>query len=138
MTDRRDQDDQGGFGRSADRGGVGLARGGSWIGGAILIFVGTVFLLKNFGFPFPENWWAVFILIPALASFAGARKLYVSNGGTFSGAVVGGIAAGCVFVLLSILFLFGFDIGKFWPLILIVLGVGILTGALGPGRKSRS
>lgn len=136
MNDRDDPENEGGFGRSADR--AGFARNGSWIGGAILVFVGTVFLLKNFGFPFPENWWALFILIPAFASFAGARKLYLGNGGAFSRSVVGGIAAGCVFVLLSILFLFGFDIGKFWPLILIVLGVGILTGALGPGRKSRS
>lgn len=138
MTNRRDQDDNGGgFGRSADRGGAGLARGGSWIGGAILVFVGLVFLLKNFGFPFPENWWAVFILIPAVASFAGARKLYQRNGGELSRGVVGGIAAGCVFVILSVLFLFGFDIGKFWPLILIVLGVGILSGALAPERNSR-
>mgnify|MGYP001316381740 CR=1 FL=1 len=70
MTDRREQDGQGRFGRQGN--GDGFARRGGWIGGAILIFIGTVFLLKNFGFPFPENWWAVFILIPAVAAFAGA------------------------------------------------------------------
>ena len=138
MTDRRDPENQGEFGRSADRGGARFARNGGWIGGAILIVIGSIFLLKNFGFPFPQNWWAVFILIPAGAAFAGARKIYAGNGGVINGGVVGGIAAGCVLVLLSVLFLFGFDIGKFWPLILIVLGVGILTGALAPGRNSRS
>lgn len=137
MTDRRDQEEQGGFGRQGNSDGSGFARRGGWIGGAILIFIGTVFLLKNFGFPFPENWWAVFILIPAVAAFAGARKVYADNGGVINGGVIGGIAAGCVLVLLSLLFLFGVDVGKFWPLILIVVGVGVLSGAMAPGRNSR-
>ena len=51
--------------------------------------------------------------------------------------MIGGIAAGCVLVLLSVLFLFGVEVGKFWPLILIVVGIGILTGAMAPGRNSR-
>ncbi len=137
MTDRRDQDEQGGFGRQGEGGGDGFARRGSWIGGAILIFIGVVFLLKNFGFPFPQNWWAVFILIPAVAAFAGARRVYAGNGGVINAGVIGGVAAGCVLVLLSLLFLFGVDVGKFWPLILIVVGVGVLSGAMAPGRNSR-
>lgn len=137
MTDRREHDEQGGFGRQAAGDGGGFARRGGWIGGAILIFIGTVFLLKNFGFPFPENWWAVFILIPAVAAFAGARRIYAGNGGVINAGVIGGIAAGCVLVLLSVLFLFGVEVGKFWPLILIVVGIGILTGAMAPGRNSR-
>ena len=138
MSDRRDQEDQSGFGRRPDVDGGGFARRGGWIGGAVLIFIGTVFLLKNFGFPFPENCWALFILIPAVAAFAGARKIYAGNGGVINAGVIGGIAAGCVLVLLSVLFLFGVDVGKFWPLILIVVGIGILTGAMAPGRNSRS
>lgn len=137
MSDQQDQENGRGFGRSAERGGGDLTRRGGWIGGAILIFIGTVFLLKNFGFPFPQNWWAIFILIPAVAAFAGARKVYAGNGGVINAGVIGGIAAGCVLVLLSLLFLFGVDVGRFWPLILIVVGVGVLSGAMAPGRNSR-
>ena len=52
----------------------------SWIGGAILILLGVVFLLQNMGIPFLANWWALFILIPAFWAFVAAWDSYQDNG----------------------------------------------------------
>jgi uncharacterized membrane protein len=41
-----------------------------WIGGAILILLGGVFLLQNLNIPFLANWWALFILLPAFRGFS--------------------------------------------------------------------
>ncbi len=47
------------------------------LGGFILIGLGCVFLLNNFGFPIPEKWWTLFIFVPALGSFY--RAWYLIN-----------------------------------------------------------
>ena len=52
-----------------------------WILGLVLIAVGGVFLLQNSGFPvLVGNWWALFILIPAIGAFAAAWTLYQQTG----------------------------------------------------------
>jgi hypothetical protein len=135
MADEETRTDEQTFGRverkefEADFG-----KGGFWIGGVILILVGLVFLARNFGFPMPENWWAFFILIPAFASLSRAWYVYRRNGEQMSRAVIAPASAGLVMALVAVLFLFGFDIGRFWPLILIVVGIGALAG----GASSRN
>ena len=53
---------------------------GSWAIGVIVIVLGVIFLAKNLGWTGPEwafdNWWALFILIPAFGSLAGAWRAY--------------------------------------------------------------
>ncbi len=103
--------------------------GGGWFGGILLIFIGGFFLLRNFGVDMPDNWWAVFILIPAFGAFSAAWSMYRRSGELTSGAI--GAAAGGVFlVLLALAFFIGLDIGKYWPVILIVLGAGALLSNL--------
>lgn len=103
---------------------------GSWIGGAILILLGVVLLARNLGYYLPEHWWALFLLIPAAGSFASAWQLYQRNGGRPTPAARGAFVAGCILVLLTVLFLIDFDWGKYWPVILILLGVAVLTGGM--------
>jgi hypothetical protein len=105
-------------------------RHGPWIGGVILIVLGVIFLLQNFGFPLPDNWWAVFILIPAAGAFSSAWSLYERAGRTVTAGVRGAAIGGVILTLLAAAFFFGFDFGKFWPVILIALGVAALAGGV--------
>mgnify|MGYP001812769204 CR=1 FL=1 len=97
-----------------------------WIGGVVLIIVGGYFLLGNlFGFALVGNWWAAFILIPAVYSLARAYEDYRDNGRLTErgrGSLIGGLLIGTV----AFIFLFGLNIGNLWPLFLIIIGVGIL------------
>jgi len=45
--------------------------GGLIIGGALIVF-GLIIMLQNMGLMYLQNWWALFILIPAFGSFAAA------------------------------------------------------------------
>lgn len=110
-------------------------KGGAWIGGVILIALGFIFLAQNFGLPMPRNWWALFILIPAFAAFAGAWSIYQRNGNRVTRAVTGAIVSGLILASISIVFLLGYDFGKFWPVILILIGIGVLTGSSGSGER---
>src|SRR5258707_6548623 len=53
---------------------------GPWIGGLLLIGLGIIFLLQNFGFPLPHNWWAVILLVPAAFAFSSAWSNYQKAG----------------------------------------------------------
>jgi hypothetical protein len=104
--------------RSADRSG--------WILGVVLIALGGVFLLQNAGLPvLVGNWWALFILIPAIGAFAGAWSLYQQNA-RFTPAVVGLIIGGLMPLTIALIFLFNFSFGAAWPVLLVVLGAGML------------
>jgi O-antigen/teichoic acid export membrane protein len=110
--------------------------GGSWIAGLILIALGAIFLAQNFGYPVPHNWWAIFILLPAFAAFAAAWSMYQQNGGEMSPPVTSALITGLLLTGLAVIFLLGVDLSKFWPVILIVLGVGALLGG-GRWRQNR-
>jgi len=100
-----------------------------WMPGVILILVGTIFLLRNItGFEL-ENWWALFILIPALGNFASAYRLYRSSGQIDRG-VRARLFWGLLLSTLSISFLLNLDLGYFWPVFVILAGLGFLLGAL--------
>ena len=94
-----------------------------WVGGLILILIGSAFLLQNLtGFWF-ENWWAIFIAIPGVFALMAAWRLYEGNGRRFTGQVATA-AMGAVFPLLvAAIFLFHLDWGEVWPLFLIAAGV---------------
>jgi hypothetical protein len=102
-----------------------------WLGGAILILLGVVFLLQNLGIPFLENWWALFILIPAFWFFSGTWSSYQHNGRLTRGAGFS-LAWGVLLTILSLVFLFNLDLGLYWPLLLIAAGVILLGMSLLP------
>jgi phosphatidylserine synthase len=105
---------------------------GAWIGGAILILLGLVFLLQNTGIFFLNNWWALFILIPAFGSFASAYEMYQSNGHRYTHSVRWTFIAGVFFTLLAASFMFNVAAGLFLPLVLIMVGIALLVNFVTP------
>jgi hypothetical protein len=102
--------------------------GGPWVGGTILIVLGVLLLLNNLGFYLPRHWWAIFLLIPAAGSFASAYSMY-QTAGQATAAVRGAVVGGLILVGLTVLFLIDFDWGRYWPVILILLGIAVLGGS---------
>ena len=101
-----------------------------WMGGAILILLGVVFLLRNLNIPFIENWWALFILIPAFWCYTAALDIFQANGRiTRRGG--SSLAMGILLTLLAGVFLFNVALGLYWPVLLILGGLILLgTGLL--------
>ncbi len=110
-----------------DEGGPGI-----WIAAAILIGVGVVFLFQNMGYAIPGNWWALFLLVPAVFALAGAWKSYRKNGGRFGPGMAGSLITALVLVALTLVFLFDLDVNwhVIWPAVLIVIGLGVLVRAV--------
>jgi hypothetical protein len=101
---------------------------GGWILGAILIALGGVFLLQNAGIPIlRDNWWALFILIPALGAFSMAWTVYEQER-QITPAVTGLAMGGMVPLVVALVFLFGLDFGQWWPVLLIAAGAAAMLG----------
>jgi hypothetical protein len=113
------------------RGGRGM--GSAWFGGAILILIGIIILLQNFGQTTLQNWWALFILIPAVGSFGAALRIYQNAGGHLTAPARGSLIAGLVMVMVTAIFLFNLNWTWLGPIILILAGAGLLLNALLPG-----
>jgi hypothetical protein len=102
----------------------------AWIGGAVLIGIGVLLMLQNFGVATLNNWWALFILIPALGSFATAWRIYRGNGEQLSSPVVGSLIGGLVLTAVTATFLFNMNWAIVLPVVLILLGCGALASGL--------
>jgi hypothetical protein len=105
--------------------------GGAWVGGLVLIGLGAIFLLQNAGALYLQNWWALFILIPALASFGAAYAEYRA-GGRLNARARGSVIAGLVFTALAAVFLFNLNFSLVLPAVLILAGVGLLINTVLP------
>ena len=104
---------------------------GGWLIGIIVIIIGVVFLGQNLGWWSGwslNNWWALFILIPAFGSLAGAWRQYVANGRRFGGDVARPLLIGLLLVFVTLVFLFELDWAYIWPVVLILVGLGLLLG----------
>ena len=97
-----------------------------WLGGVVLIAVGLFFLLGNvFSVNLSGNWWAVFILIPAVYNLQRAWQAYQRDGHLSekaSSSLIGGLLIGTV----AFIFLLDLSFGDWWPLFLIIVGIGAL------------
>jgi hypothetical protein len=92
-------------------------------GGLVLIVLGIVFLAESLGLPVPQNWWALFLLIPV------APSLWTAYQQIRAGNSLGAWQehrASFVVALVAVLFLVGADFGRIWPLFLILAGVSLL------------
>jgi hypothetical protein len=87
---------------------------------AILILLGVIFLLQNTGIFTLANWWALFILIPALGAFGNAWSQY-REAGRFDSQARGSLIGGLLLSIVAGTFLFGLDWGRVWPVFLIVV-----------------
>lgn len=104
------------------------SRPGAWVAGLVLILLGTMFLLRNTGiFDFPlNNWWALFILIPAIGAFSTALRTFRSAGNQLTPPATSSFLVGLVLTLVTTIFLFGLNWSLFGPILIILTGIGIL------------
>ncbi len=102
-----------------------------WVPGILLILIGIIFLIQNLTTASLHNWWAVFILIPAVSSFSRAWEIYQAQDYQFTRSVTRSIFSGLLFVTITIVFLFNLDWNLIVPFLLILLGVsGLLSAVL--------
>lgn len=104
-------------------------RTSTWIGGGVLILIGVVFIVRNVTGLELHNWWALFILIPALGSLATAWQMFQKNGRRFTAAARGPLVGGVVLLAIAAIFLFGLDWGAAWPFLLILGGGALLVSS---------
>jgi len=108
-----------------------------WIG-LVFIFGGAVVLLNQLNIlPLEMNWWALLILFPAFGTLTSAYSRYRSTNDLFEMGVMIPALVGLFMLLLSVSLLVGdainLNLRVYWPIILIVLGLGLI---LGRGRRS--
>lgn len=106
--------------------------GGTWIIGLILIVLGAAFLLQDMGtisIPF-NNWWALFILIPAVASFDRAFRAYRNADGQFNASVRNPLLVGILLTIVTLGFIFNINWTFFGPALIILVGLGVLFNAM--------
>jgi peptidoglycan/LPS O-acetylase OafA/YrhL len=104
------------------------SRGSAWIVGLILIVLGTMFLMNNLGtFNIPiKNWWALFILIPAVGSFDTALRAYRRAGNRLDRVARSSLLVGLVLTFVTVMFLLDLSWSFFGPVLLILAGIGLV------------
>jgi len=110
------------------------ARSGQLWFAVTLIVVGAIFLLRNYAGLEIGNWWALFILIPASASFAAAWSAWRS--GVRPAAVTGPLIGGVMMLSVAAIFLLDLEWSRIWPVFLILIGIGALLPSV-LGRRDR-
>lgn len=110
----------------------GLPGGRTWVAGLILIVLGGAFLMQNMGtirIPF-TNWWALFILIPAIGAFDRAYRSYRHAGNQLTAPARNSLFVGLILTVITAAFLFNYNLTYFGPSLLILVGLGILANAM--------
>jgi hypothetical protein len=104
------------------------SRAGSWVVGLILIVLGALFLMRNTGtYDFPlKNWWALFILIPAIGAFDTALRTFRSAGNQLNAPTRSSVLVGTVLTFVTFMFLFDLSWTYFGPLLIILVGIAII------------
>ena len=98
---------------------------GQWLPGNVLILLGGIFLAQNYFGATLRNWWALFILIPALSTLMTAYALWRDGHGDWA---TGPFIAGLGLLILTAAFLLDLPLGQLWPVFLIVAGIALLLG----------
>jgi hypothetical protein len=105
--------------------------GSGWIGGIVLLLLGGVLLLQNFGVVYAFNWWALFILIPALGAFGAAWTVYRQTG-HLGAAARGSLLGGILLLMVAAAFLLNLNWALVGPVLLILAGFGVLMNMMLP------
>ena len=103
--------------------------GMGWVPGLVLIGIGALFLINNFTDFHLNNWWALFILIPAFGSLGNFMRAYRKDGRINSEAR-GSLIGSLILFFVASIFLFGWNWGAVWPVFLIIAGIGALLSGL--------
>ena len=95
--------------------------------GLFLILVGGLLLAGNQGWLSQGAGWSYFIIgLGAILIIGFFVRYFGILANRWSG--VGGLIAGVALVLIGVAFLYGF--GNWWPLVLLVVGIGILASGI--------
>ncbi|MEM7117773.1 MAG: hypothetical protein AAF614_35410 [Chloroflexota bacterium] len=98
----------------------------NWITGVVLIGVGIILVASNLtGFSF-QNWWALFILIPAIYQLSIVWRGYQENGRLTSastGPLIGGLGA---LAVAAVFLIDGISWGVIWPIAFVFGGISLL------------
>jgi hypothetical protein len=105
---------------------------GGWAGGVILIGLGLLLLLQNLGGLQLENWWALFILIPAIGGLGAAWSNYLEAGRRVTREVRSSLFGALILILITAIFLFSLNWFIFGPVLLILAGGGLLLNTVLP------
>ena len=98
--------------------------------GLILIAVGIIFLVMQYGGFHINNWWALFILIPVFVSWNRAIRTSI-EAGEITEESVQAIAGSLFLLFVASIFLFNMDWGRVWPGFIIIAGINALVRAWG-------
>jgi len=102
-------------------------RNGAVISGLVLIGLGVIFLLQNYGLFYIGNWWALFILIGTAGAWGSAWHIYQNNGKRITPAVTGTFIGGLFPLAIALIFLFDLNWGTMWPVFLIIAGLSVMS-----------
>ena len=104
----------------------------SWLVGVILILAGVIFLLQNMTSYYLNNWWALFILIPAFGSISRGWQEVQDAGGKVSLHARSNFIGGVVLTTVAAILLFNLDWAIFGPFLLIAAGAAMLLSSVLP------
>jgi len=123
--------------REERREALGVPGGSTWIAGVILIVLGGIFLMQNMGtFKIPfTNWWALFILIPAFGSLDRAFRAYKTAGNQLTMFARNSLFVGLILTIVAGMFLFNLNWDFFGPILIILVGLGILANSAIPTKE---
>jgi hypothetical protein len=117
--------------REERRAGRGTA--GAWLGGVIIIAIGIFLLLQNVGMAYLQNWWALFIFIPAAGTLAAAWYQYKKADMHLNRMARTSLISGLVLVVVAVTFLLNWSWAIVGPILLIVAGLSIVLNYTLPG-----
>ena len=106
--------------------------GSSWVVGAVLILVGILIMFPNLNTFSLQNWWALFILIPAVGAFGNAWRTYQSSK-RWSAAARASLIGGLILTMVAAVFLLNLNWTILGPVLLILGGLGLLANTALPG-----
>jgi hypothetical protein len=105
-----------------------------WIGLAFIVGGAVVLLHQLDILPFELNLWALLILFPAFGTLSSAYNRYRSTKDLFELGVMIPVLVGTFMLLMCVSLLFGdaihLNLKVYWPIILILLGLGLILGRL--------
>ncbi len=101
--------------------------------GLVLILIGTLVFADNQGWLLGGNGWLYFAIGLGTIFIVGFLVRWLRNPGNF-GSSLGGLVAGLSLVYVGAAFLLGF--GDWWPLALIVIGIGYLVQGIRSGKPA--
>jgi hypothetical protein len=104
----------------------------AWFVGVVLIIVGLAFIVERLDLPYIKegNWWAVFLFIPIAAILDDIFRIVSSGSEGKAGAIASKMVGLCAVATVMVIFLFGINLGIYWPVLLIAAGVVFLFAAL--------